>query len=491
MLRREVGGIARLHPPPPLVELFGGRREFLQPHAAPRTLQFDRCPLAFVERMVQFGERIHEVGLLAERGVGPADVAESPENLHEFLVTELEGRRRQEQHAVERIGHRAIAGSQRLRRLGRLKLLRQLRIGVLEVMGFVHDEQWRSPLGLREDLAPERAIDIPQFVAYRGDALGDSLGAAAGAERHQLQGVGKDAEIELVQRPDDGLRNRIIDQLAFVVTEAAVVDLPPVVGRRSEKPLPQILAQIVETLAADHSDQLGEESVNHALDLDERAVSAARMAAQCLSDEREIDPLVHALPRHRAVAHEDEVGALLRRVVEKPEERDAILRLRVSEGVWRHQVRARGAIDRHRPTAFHVELAEGVEILPPLRYERRRRHDDHGSDRMAQRGACGDGKGDECLPHADFVGEDDARLPLEPAKQLIDFLALSDLIRRGQPVHDPCAEHEAIFRVTGGFHVPHSATVRLQNAAMSAGSDARLGRTRASRWCASSATNGR
>ena len=112
-MRRQIGFIARLYLPPPFVETFGRGGQFFRSHATPRPLEFDRGSLTFIKRAVEFRERLHEGSPLTERWVGPADIAEPLEDMHEFLMTELERRRCQEQHAVEGVGHRSVARSQR------------------------------------------------------------------------------------------------------------------------------------------------------------------------------------------------------------------------------------------------------------------------------------------------------------------------------------------------------------------------------------------
>jgi hypothetical protein len=89
---------------------------------APTTLQGDGGALAFVQTLAQMPQRVCEPCRVAQLRLVPAHVAETLQHVHQFAVTELEGCRRQKQHAVERSGHRAVARAQVLVRRVRLEL---------------------------------------------------------------------------------------------------------------------------------------------------------------------------------------------------------------------------------------------------------------------------------------------------------------------------------------------------------------------------------
>ena len=55
--------------------------------------------------------RASKDGMLAELALVPSHVAEALQDLNQLMVPELKRRGRQEQHAVERMRHRAVAGS--------------------------------------------------------------------------------------------------------------------------------------------------------------------------------------------------------------------------------------------------------------------------------------------------------------------------------------------------------------------------------------------
>ena len=102
----------------------------------------DRRPLALVERPFELPERRFKSGSLAERGGIPTHVAEPPHDIDELLVAELKGRRSEEEHPVELPRQRSVASLQVAFGRQRLELLGELGVGILEVVGFIHHQQW-------------------------------------------------------------------------------------------------------------------------------------------------------------------------------------------------------------------------------------------------------------------------------------------------------------------------------------------------------------
>ena len=131
----------------------------------PRALQPDGRPLGSGQTVIQLLELGCEFLLLTQRFLIPSYIPKSLHHSHQLVMAELKRRRRQEQHPIKGAGQSSVAEPQVCIGILVLQLASQRSVWILEMMGFVQDEQWRSPPGDLDDLLPQISLDQFQTVA--------------------------------------------------------------------------------------------------------------------------------------------------------------------------------------------------------------------------------------------------------------------------------------------------------------------------------------
>jgi hypothetical protein len=86
--------------------------EVLEAQPAPGPLQSNATPLAVVQAAAQVDHLLPEQLPITQLTIVPPHIPEPLQDAHQLMVAELERRRGQEQHPVERAGHGPIPRAQ-------------------------------------------------------------------------------------------------------------------------------------------------------------------------------------------------------------------------------------------------------------------------------------------------------------------------------------------------------------------------------------------
>jgi hypothetical protein len=195
---------------------------------------------------------------------------------------------------------------------------------VLEVVRLVHHEQRRTPPGLGEQLAPQVFLDGTQGVTGDAHPRGHALAVVRHADRHVLERVGKWSQLHSLQCACHRLGDRVVAQPSVLVAYGLVEGVFPRLGIGLEKPPPQILSPVMGPLFTHRPQELRQEPVDLALDLDETVRLAPSVTPESLRDQRKADPFVGLAAAHGTLRQEDHLAAFARGVVEEPHEFDAV-----------------------------------------------------------------------------------------------------------------------------------------------------------------------
>src|SRR3954467_605779 len=119
-------------------------------------------------------------------------------------MAELEWRRGEEQHALE-------APEQRTGLAALVTLVleerREARCAILRVVGLVEDQQWRAELGVAQPHVPEVPDRRVQRLRRRPHL---PVGVDRAVARKPVKGVEERRDVDLAQRVDKRLGNRVV-----------------------------------------------------------------------------------------------------------------------------------------------------------------------------------------------------------------------------------------------------------------------------------------
>ena len=170
--------LARADALPPLLRLERG--EILSTERLPVAIQVVRKSLGAVELALQL-LHVGEVLLLGPwRKATPIDTPKPAENIEQLMVAELKRRRGEEQHALERALQRTIYDAHLLGMFLVDEQRGESRVGVLEVMRFVQDQEGRLEPGAAQRLGPDLAQLRIDGLAEVAETFVDVGGGAGG-----------------------------------------------------------------------------------------------------------------------------------------------------------------------------------------------------------------------------------------------------------------------------------------------------------------------
>ena len=113
----------------------------------------------------------------------------------------------------------------------------------------------------------------------------------------------------------------------------------------------------------------------------------------------------------------------------------------VTQGGWLPQLLRIRFVPIYQHDLVQVERTKSVEILLPFVNQVRRDHHDNRTFSTLDANREHNREGHKGFSHADFVGENDSRLPAKPPEDLLRFATLSLLFGQGYPLICPEAEH--------------------------------------------------